>query len=1596
MISKLRMAFVGFALLANANAQLWEETPLLPPSPKESLNGLLVHDLTGDGLPELIGYGALDEANPLYLFDNNGGGRFSLRPPISGIEFAKIWPVDVNDVDADGLVDIIVATTTTSPFRRGIAAMLQDSEGGFANSVTLIEPNSTIFRYVGLLTTKDGQLDSIVTQDLANEPAYTRYTQIEPLTFTSTQMQLPQDLPGDPPFSSELVDMTGNGLQDLVLYRNGSSVTVIYQAERGVFSNFRVFEDTRRLSPIKTREGTDGLVRYSPSTSSLLFKANASDVDSEWETVGIRTRLSALIVGEFDGNEENGQEVACVAMQDHLSRLSIAKRAGNAWGDKEITQIKGDILAADIDDDERTEILVTSSDLTCLFDLDQDEEFRERGRCVVVNSFRPHSLLHIRAKHDQEAGILYGTSVGVIFIPAGEIGLEHPKAYYINSDTSSSPFRLEDFDSDGQTEILQDNRILVGLGTSTAHFDVLGSGLPLKDAVIVDANEDGLEDVLYPLGSETAPRWYYYKNHGDGSYSSSAVPLKLSGRNWQLSNDIDGDGALDFISHHESEESIIGYNRGSFPPEPSIRFSGTSGNRVSFVDLRGDGHQDLIEWRRAGKIRTLVGWHPQSEDGTYQTASFIVKDRFGAQIDHAAISMVDGLMDVNGDGLLDLLRLNWWYKNQGDGTFLFPRVLVGEALTSRFTPSRSGNLNLDEDSYAEFVSDYVLLDGYYPDVAPKILIEKPSVELEIGEWFYARATVLDATDVEIRDAPVLSNDARLGMPHEDLTHQHAVTLLPEHQPWRVYLDAEAPPEEWKDDNFDDRSWRSVMGPFTNRELAGATNILEAGVSPETTAYFRARFYVPISEFDSSGFSKTRSVSLSIAADDDYVIYINGGHYFSSPGFQGLRHTLIKHETAALRSIDGSQPDHLEVIGLSGEQLREGWNSIAVQVHQASDGEDDLFMEASMVGLNPPLNQTVAVPVTATNAFATTSDTISVTYRRAPRISGRFSDDYWQIFPGDPVELSWRSELPGSLAITDAEGSFTSPVPAVGSTVIHPRYESRITLTSTNGKHENQWFGYLIPRYYGAEKLVQIQRNDNRSDRLVIGDLDADGDDDFLFQGRAYDSVYEPLPFIYTTEDQVLLDLDRDGKADLLEIQANSLDVLMLRNDGTQFGEEMMVGNWQGPSHPRLVHAIDRPVENLVGLLGVGGYLELLALQDDGSLKTTLRSTEYRYLGASCVDVDGDGFSEIIAHSEESVIQFRQSSAGIWSPPEKIFSFFGIQDVQLAHVDNDDVTDYVVLTRAGALFAFHSSGSGIVDFDEPREFNRSQPRIDFLLPSKDIDGNGKVDLLAASGGLIDWCSGVSPDKPTLESLGGSNDQTTFGDFDGDGDEDIVSILSLDDGRQWLAHQEHLGHKAPEFRRTSVDPDGTLSGRGWGVSWNATRADKVTLQPMNHEYSPMATVSLGDYEGTLRVIASNDFGTDEVELQIVTDRDSDGLPDAWELWFGNDLALSPDADDDGDGDSNFTEFLLGTAPTMAGEALLTLSADGRLIIDGPVGSVMELEQSHSMNPTDWHVINGFTLPDEPLEAWQVPALNVGSPMVGPRALPLSEFYRLRLVE
>ena len=87
---------------------------------------------------------------------------------------------------------------------------------------------------------------------------------------------------------------------------------------------------------------------------------------------------------------------------------------------------------------------------------------------------------------------------------------------------------------------------------------------------------------------------------------------------------------------------------------------------------------------------------------------------------------------------------------------------------------------------------------------------------------------------------------------------------------------------------------------------------------------------------------------------------------------------------------------------------------------------------------------------------------------------------------------------------------------------------------------------------------------------------------------------------------------------------------------------------------------------------------------------------------------------------------------------------------------------------------------------------------------------------------------------------------------------------------------------------------------------------------------------------------------------TDSDANGLPDAWELQNFGHLGVNPNADTDGDGMSNLREYLAGTNPNDANDALrITTFQRGNL------GQSARVDMVWTSKPTRFYAVQSDTI-------------------------------------
>lgn len=157
--------------------------------------------------------------------------------------------------------------------------------------------------------------------------------------------------------------------------------------------------------------------------------------------------------------------------------------------------------------------------------------------------------------------------------------------------------------------------------------------------------------------------------------------------------------------------------------------------------------------------------------------------------------------------------------------------------------------------------------------------------------------------------------------------------------WK-FLDAGAgPPSGWRDIGFDDSSWRSGSAPLgygekrARTEVNAGTNALERPV----TTWFRHQFVAP-------ALGAEAGTVLLLCVDDGAVVYLNGNEI----GRLNLPKGKVTAGTLAAREVaDKSEGMYLR-LPLPKKALRASTtNVLAVEVHQASTNDADLFFDLAL-------------------------------------------------------------------------------------------------------------------------------------------------------------------------------------------------------------------------------------------------------------------------------------------------------------------------------------------------------------------------------------------------------------------------------------------------------------------------------------------------------------------------------------------------------------------------------------------------------------------------------------------------------------------------
>ena len=200
--------------------------------------------------------------------------------------------------------------------------------------------------------------------------------------------------------------------------------------------------------------------------------------------------------------------------------------------------------------------------------------------------------------------------------------------------------------------------------------------------------------------------------------------------------------------------------------------------------------------------------------------------------------------------------------------------------------------------------------------------------LEFGRTYYWQATFVD--NKGRKSLPATGASFRYG------GHAKVVSLIELNDTeWKYNADGEDLGLDWRKNDYDDSTWSSgktFIGRATSRQKHKMNTTLKMG---PRTFYFRKAF-----GFDH--LTTGAELQLQYLVDDGAVFYLNGKeiHRVNMKERGSIRYTT--RASSSVRDADFSG-----LIQLSGKELQQGENILAVEVHQYSTNDSDLAFGSSL-------------------------------------------------------------------------------------------------------------------------------------------------------------------------------------------------------------------------------------------------------------------------------------------------------------------------------------------------------------------------------------------------------------------------------------------------------------------------------------------------------------------------------------------------------------------------------------------------------------------------------------------------------------------------
>ena len=171
----------------------------------------------------------------------------------------------------------------------------------------------------------------------------------------------------------------------------------------------------------------------------------------------------------------------------------------------------------------------------------------------------------------------------------------------------------------------------------------------------------------------------------------------------------------------------------------------------------------------------------------------------------------------------------------------------------------------------------------------------------------------------------------------------ATTLVPAGSTWKFLDDGTDQGTAWRNPGFNDARWNSGPAELGYGD-GGEAQVVRFGSNRNNkhiTTYFRHRF-------TATNVSQFTALTLEVMRDDGVIVYLNG-RFLKADNMPG---GTITYRTTAAGTVGGGDESTFYKFAVPLTDLREGANTIAVEIHQISGSSSDISFDLRLRATKP--------------------------------------------------------------------------------------------------------------------------------------------------------------------------------------------------------------------------------------------------------------------------------------------------------------------------------------------------------------------------------------------------------------------------------------------------------------------------------------------------------------------------------------------------------------------------------------------------------------------------------------------------------------------